>query len=308
MRRYLASGLILFACLFGILFISLVSAPAKTIKKEQCAGVSVCQCCHEEVLKRLEKTAMGTLFVRHPRNTPEELVCESCHGPGKEHADSDGKEFGGMIRFLKGSPTSVAKRNEACLQCHEKKQRLFWQGSSHEIRDVGCTECHVIHTGPESTTRFLLARPTVTETCNICHKKEVGEQMRFSHHPLREGKMSCSSCHNPHGTTSESLIKANYKTELCFSCHPKYRGPVVHPHPPVTEDCSNCHQTHGSAYPRLLKTPQVRLCRECHTTFHGLELGNQGRRRLSHVLGRACTDCHVNVHGSNSPLGQQFLR
>ena len=306
MQRVLASGLVLLSCL-AFFLLTFSDAPAKTPPKKECVGVSVCQCCHEEVLKRFEKTGMGTLFLRHPRNAPEELVCESCHGPGKDHADSDGKEFGDMIRFSKGSPTPPSRRNEACLQCHEKKQRLFWQGSAHEVRDVDCTSCHVIHTGPGSTTRFLLSQSTITDTCNVCHKREVGEQMRFSHHPLREGKMSCSSCHNPHGTASEKLVKANTKNELCFTCHPKFRGPVLMQHPPVTEDCSNCHVAHGSAYPRLMKVPQIRLCRSCHVSFHDVGFGSMGKQRRTHVVGRACTDCHVNIHGSNNPQSALFF-
>ncbi len=307
MRRILVSGIVLFISLVSFLFIPYVGAPAKSPPKEQCVGISVCQCCHEEVVKRLEKTAMGTLFIKHPRNSPEELVCESCHGPGKDHADSDGKEFGNMIRFKKGSPTPVSTRNDACLQCHEKKQRLFWQNSTHEIRDVGCTDCHMVHTkGPENATRYLLAGATIMDTCNTCHKQQVGEQMRFSHHPLREGKMSCNSCHNPHGTFSDKLIKANSTNELCFTCHAEYRGPVIFQHPPVTENCANCHQVHGSAYPRLVKTPEIRLCRSCHVNFHSLRVDNQ---RLSHAIGRTCTDCHVNIHGSNNPArGSLFFR
>ena len=263
-----------------LVFLILVSllcfskAPAKVEDKkaekgsEGYAGGETCQACHPQVYDRLAKTAMGTLFLKHPRTGDEKLGCETCHGPGTEHVGSGGKTFGGMIRYKKGTPTPVSVRNDACLKCHQKRERLFWSGSAHANQGIACTDCHVAHTGPGATKRSQLANLTVEDTCNTCHKEQVRAENKFSHHPTREGKMNCASCHNPHGTASPKLVKAISTKELCFNCHAQYRGPFVFQHPPVMEDCFNCHQPHGSAYPALLKTPPIRLCRECHITFH----------------------------------------
>ena len=299
MRKLLASGLVLLCFFITFLLFSFKSVTAKPAPKNGGTDFETCKGCHEEVANRFERTPKGVLFTKNPRNTVEALICESCHGPAADHADSEGQEFGNMIRFKKTSPGTVSRRNQACLQCHEKKARLFWQGSTHEIKDIACVDCHTMHPQPGNASRALLSKPTEMDTCKTCHKKQVGEQMRFSHHPLREGKMSCSSCHNPHGSPSEKLVKGNSINELCYSCHPKYRGPVIFQHPPVTENCANCHQSHESAYPRLLKRPQARLCRECHVNFHSLTLG--ANRNATHIAGRLCTDCHVNIHGSNNP-------
>lgn len=282
--------------------------PAAAQEKPGLVGSETCGGCHDNILANLGRTGMGRLFLKHPRSSLEQMGCESCHGPGEVHAESGGTEFGDLIRFAKGTPIPVEKRNDACLQCHEKKKLLYWKGSPHEARDVACSSCHKIHEeGMDISNRALLSNASETETCAPCHKQQVAQQMRFSHHPLREGKMQCSSCHNPHGTTSDALLKANTLNDLCFTCHAEKRGPFLFQHTPVTEDCSNCHLPHGSNHYRLLKVPELRICRQCHVDFHPVQGGQVSQR---HVVGRLCTDCHSNIHGSNHPTnaGNRFLR
>lgn len=294
-------------CIFS--FSSLYGASKEQPLPPGCAGVKTCECCHQDVMESLGKTEMGRLFLKHPRTGQEELVCETCHGPGKDHADSEGQSFGGMIRFAKGSPTPLEQRNQACLQCHQKRGQLFWEGSPHEMRNVSCSNCHNVHSkSGRPYDPKLLALSNVMETCDQCHKQEVAQQMRFSHHPLREGKMNCTSCHNPHGTAGESMLKANSLNDLCYKCHTEVRGPFLFEHPPVRENCGYCHSSHGSVYPKLLKVPELRLCRECHINFHQLSRDSKGRRTTPQLAGPLCTSCHFNVHGSNHPSGFVFTR
>ena len=298
---------------------NLLQAPAKEEGKKaekasaEYVGAETCQACHPKVYDQLAKTSMGTLFLKHPRTAAEKLGCETCHGPGTEHVSSGGKSFVGMIRYTRGTTTPVNVRNDACLKCHQKRNRLFWSGSVHSVQGVACTMCHVVHTGPGTTRPAQLARLTVADTCAPCHKEQVRAENKFSHHPLREGKMNCDSCHNPHGTASPKLIKGLSNKELCFNCHAQYRGPFIFQHPPVMEDCFNCHQPHGSNYPALLKTPPVRLCRECHITFHTTQFSSggvkaQNKTRINMMMGSGCVNCHRNIHGSNSVNGNLFFR
>ncbi len=49
-----------------------------------------------------------------------------------------------------------------------------------------------------------------------CHKTEVAKLQRFGHMPVREGKMTCTSCHNPHGSTNVRMLKVgNWVNETC---------------------------------------------------------------------------------------------
>jgi DmsE family decaheme c-type cytochrome len=320
MRRiFIPATSLVFLILVFILSFSIASAkegdknPAKA--DSEYVGAETCQGCHSKVYDQLAKTAMGTLFLKHPRTAAEKLGCETCHGSGTEHVSSGGKSFEGMIRYTKGTTTPVSVQNESCLKCHQKRNRLFWQNSMHAVQGLACTSCHAVHTGPGAANRNQLTRITVNETCATCHKAQVRAENKFSHHPLREGKMNCASCHNPHGTTAPKLIKAFSNKELCFNCHAQYRGPFIWQHPPVMEDCFNCHQPHGSNYPALLKTPPIRLCRECHITFHTTNFGiatpgvpGNVKTRINMTAGNACVNCHRNIHGSNSVNGQLFFR
>ena len=71
--------------------------------------------------------------------------------------------------------------------------------------------------------------------------------------PMLEGKMSCSSCHNPHGSITPALLKEPSLNDTCFTCHAEKRGPFLWEHAPVVESCTNCHDPHGSNHDKMLK-------------------------------------------------------
>ncbi len=270
-------------------------------------GAETCKGCHEEAFQRFEHTKMGRLFLKHPRNTKERLACETCHGPGKAHADGGGgkgKEAK-LITFAKDDPTPVAQRNDVCLTCHTKGARLFWKGSAHDSRDVACTNCHRVMA--DHSPKAQLAKVNEIETCGQCHLQRRAQQMRSSHMPLREGKMTCTSCHNPHGTVTPALLKENSTNDTCYTCHAEKRGPFLWEHPPVLENCANCHDPHGSNHEKMLKLAKPRVCQQCHVeTFHMTYA--YGDRNAKQVLGRGCTNCHINIHGSNHPSGSAYTR
>jgi DmsE family decaheme c-type cytochrome len=185
---------------------------------------------------------------------------------------------------------------------------VFWSGSAHDARDVSCTGCHRVMTNHSATAQ--LAKATEIETCGTCHLQKRAQQMRSSHMPLREGKMSCTSCHNPHGTISQALLKEASINDSCFTCHAEKRGPFLWEHAPVVESCVTCHDPHGSNHERMLKTAKPRLCQQCHVeTRHPTRpYGREAASNFKYVLGRGCVNCHVNIHGSNHPSGQAFTR
>jgi DmsE family decaheme c-type cytochrome len=273
-------------------------------------GSETCKICHDEQHKKFESTKMGRLFLKHPRNTRESLGCENCHGPGKAHAEAGGgKGVGGMITFAKNDKTPVEKRNEVCLSCHTKGARIFWKGSAHEARDVACTNCHTVMS--DQSPKAQLAKQTEIETCGTCHLQKKAQAIgRSSHMPLREGKMSCTSCHNPHGTTTPSLLKEIGPNETCYRCHAEKRGPFLWTHSPVPESCANCHDPHGSNHEQMLKIAKPRLCQQCHVLGpHGAFPAGRGDvTSLRFEMGRACVNCHANIHGSNHPAGKFFTR
>ena len=102
------------------------------------------------------------------------------------------------------------------------------------------------------------------DTCFQCHKDRRAQMFRSSHMPMREGKIVCSDCHNPHGSITESLLKKDSINDVCYTCHAEKRGPFLFEHEPVRENCDNCHDPHGSINEYSLKMPRPRLCNECH--------------------------------------------
>jgi DmsE family decaheme c-type cytochrome len=94
--------------------------------------------------------------------------------------------------------------------------------------------------------------------------RSLPEMSLPSHHPIREGKMSCSDCHDPHGQR-EGNLNAESLNLTCYKCHADKQGPFAYEHPPVTENCNICHEPHGTVTNNLLKQPATFLCLRCHT-------------------------------------------
>jgi DmsE family decaheme c-type cytochrome len=302
-RAVCAFLLLIFSLPFGALM-ARGEPPAPPADESGYVGSDTCKVCHEAEYERFSHTSMGRLVLKHPRDTQEALGCEVCHGPGKRHVDASGASYEGLITFSKKDPTPVERRNSVCLGCHRGASRLHWEGSPHAERDLACTACHRVM--EEVSERYQLAKATEIETCGQCHLQRKAQLMRSSHMPLREGKMTCSSCHDPHGSVGEHLLKANSINDLCYTCHAEKRGPFLWEHPPVMENCANCHDPHGSNYESLLVVSRPRLCQRCHIeTRHPTQPQDPMTR---YVFNRGCSNCHSLIHGSNHPSGRVFQR
>jgi DmsE family decaheme c-type cytochrome len=270
-------------------------------------GSEACVKCHRDQVGTFGQTLHGQIFLKHPRNDNEKLGCEACHGPGSKHAqtkETDGGAPGDIIAFGKNAPRSVEERNAICLGCHERADRTYWKGSAHETQGLACTNCHQLM--EKVSVKNQMVKSTEAEVCFACHKDRRAQFERPSHHPLREGDMTCSSCHNPHGSATDSLLRGASINETCYKCHADKRGPFLWEHEPVRESCLNCHEPHGTVNEFLLKVQRPRLCQLCHEGGPGH--GNPGNPMVVQALNRSCQNCHTKVHGSNSPAGSLFQR
>lgn len=285
-----------------------------------------CTRCHDE---NEAKPILAIYQTPHGvRGDPRTPTCQSCHGPSEAHlaGNTTGKGIPPPdVMFNKHDyPQSSADvRAGVCLGCHEGTQRTHWIGSKHQVNGVACNSCHKIHS-PVDTVRV---KATQAEVCVACHKERRADIQKISHHPIGEGKVACSDCHNPHGSTAPNMLKFATVTETCTSCHAEKRGPFLWEHEPVVEDCTNCHKPHGSNIPPLLKSRAPFLCESCHDGPHnsrspfgpgaaGLQFpgagfaasGGRAPDPSSSAAGRACLSCHSQVHGSNSPAGAYLHR
>ena len=153
--------------------------------------------------------------------------------------------------------------------------------------------------------RALLAKQTVTETCYSCHAEVRADANKMSHHPVREGRMDCASCHNAHASTPALLAKHTIN-DTCNACHTEKRGPFVREHAPVRENCATCHAAHGSNQRNLLTSKDPFLCLSCHS--YGGHINLPRYNRVSNPYGNGCSNCHVSTHGSNHPSGAKLTR
>lgn len=261
------------------------------------AGSDVCMACHTEVGDHLATTPHGSkAFARLSAQG-----CESCHGPAAAHTENpDDPALRPSMDKL-----SPAQQSKVCQSCHSGRQQMFWHGSVHAKRGVSCTSCHSVHSFKSDESQLKAANGV--DNCLSCHKDVRAEMWKNSHHPLREGKMDCADCHNPHGSTTPKMIRAASVNDQCYSCHADKRGPFLWEHAPVRENCMNCHVPHGSNHIKLQKTSVPYICQQCHsntrhpgTLYDGSTLAD-GSRASNREFNRSCTDCHASIHGSNHP-------
>lgn len=264
-------------------------------------GERECYACHKAYKRSYESGAHGKAFVNHPLEL-QARGCEACHGPGSAHIDVAGEEgYRGPLK-INAFKDAGPQTNRYCLNCHQGDGRNHWQGSAHQMAAVNCTSCHRLHS----------EGPTVTaEVCGSCHMEQKAKLQRARHMPLREGKMSCMSCHNPHGGSGPAQLVENSINQTCYRCHAEKRGPFLWEHPPARENCANCHDPHGSTQLAMLSMRPPYLCQNCHSqTFHPSTAydGAVAAALDKHQIRKGCVNCHTQVHGSNHPSGARFQR
>lgn len=312
--------------LVGVLTsVVLFALPAFAATPPKAPEAEICRGCHADYVDSYLATKHGQ------HGNVQGATCVSCHGQGAlEHAkQGGGRSVGGIVGFS-NKAVPAERKSGTCLSCHSGNRHLaFWESGAHGKQDVACNDCHSLHgkPGPGSTIALKKPNPTIApfqtterqlqyETCTTCHKQIRSQLTKPSHHPIIEGKVACTDCHNPHGALSKAMVKAESIPQLCTTCHAEKRGPFVWGHPPVEENCLVCHNSHGSNHNRLLVEKAPNLCQDCHDasrhpgTIYDASGGWNAATPNTRLIARGCNNCHYHVHGSNAPAmrGKFFLR
>ncbi len=283
--------------ILGSLLFCLAGTPASFAQGVAGPDAEVCKNCHLEKYDTFIASKHG---VKSDARTPANRgSCAACHGDGTAHVKAGGgRGVGGIVN--PGSKTLAADaKNGICLTCHQGGKRIHWSQSLHASRDTACTSCHQVHTAHDK----VRDKATQTEVCLTCHKEQRAQINRPSRHPIREGMVACSDCHNPHGSAGPSMMVRDNVNDTCYTCHMEKRGPFVRTHQPVQENCAICHNPHGTTTPNLLKARPPFLCQQCHEpTSHRGNVGSlTGTSTSANTLARGCLNCHTNIHGTNNP-------
>lgn len=277
-------------------------------------GVDTCAQCHPEVA--------GSF--RHAFHAQQGVECEDCHGAGSLHVEGSGD----VAKIISFGSRPAKDANGVCLSCHAQHEKVRnWLAGRHAAHGVRCTDCHQVHAPqaggttqprmsfdtlapghetfverfvPESSVKFE-RRSATNDACLKCHAAQRAQMSLPYHHPLREGKVTCVDCHDPHGGPAGNNLRMANTNQLCLSCHAQYRGPFMYQHPPVNESCLICHTPHGSPNTNLLTVSLPALCLQCHAGHHD---------GASLPLVDRCTNCHGSIHGSDVPTptgGSRFV-
>ncbi len=265
-------------------------SPPQSPPDEEYIGSETCLACHE-------------IHPAFSRTAHAEQECEDCHGPGGKHLES-----GGDDKSIGFSQRPASRYADACLKCHGREPGMaLFRTSEHGRGGIACGSCHQVH--PEEPGFGLLAGREL-DLCSGCHPAALASFRKPFHHPVLEGTMECSDCHNPHSGDQPPLRRMVVGTEEnCAGCHADKNGPFVFEHAPLEiSSCQSCHEPHGAINARMLRRTDVaQLCLECHSRSAGLAASQPfSFHDLRSPRFRNCTTCHREIHGSN--VSPHFLR
>lgn len=181
-----------------------------------------CELCHTKPVAGqptgLVKPANELCFTCHPASkiTPagehahlpaKEGLCTTCHDPHVSNRKA----------LMRTRPAY------ACFTCHSKTEIATVADHRHKVleNDLDCMMCHKPHSSAQASLLVAEEAPM----CGTCHKHS------FSHpiakradgtvilNPTTGTVMTCSSCHDIHGSKFEALTIADKSRGLCIICH-----------------------------------------------------------------------------------------
>jgi DmsE family decaheme c-type cytochrome len=280
--------------------------PAEKVKPPSYVGSETCQACHEDIFNAFVKSNPHRAVEKDKRRGWEGRACEACHGPGSAHAES-----GDASLIRQPAKLKPAETDKTCLTCHAQQPTQVGRvHGGHARNQVACSACHTVH-APVAKPSGISRASRTNAQCAACHINERASFNRPHGHTVSQGAMSCTDCHNPHGTMlAKSLTMSTGSEPGCLKCHGDKRGPFAFEHAPVrVEGCMACHEPHGSANPRMLtRADAARQCLECHSNIGvpngGTVTGALGGippafHDLRSTRFRNCTICHQKIHGSH---------
>jgi len=204
--------------------------------------------------------------------------CESCHGPGLKHVETDKKELKKL--FEEGKSTFIKKREpNSCVECHNPHVS---HKRGEEVKGTWAK-----NRGP-STTSLGEAVYVGAEACKSCHEKEFDTWSKTKH------------------ASTFAVLKADEYDKIDDVLDPKLKLK----NPPKAKKCIECHVTgYGAGGFKSMDDPNSKSflnvqCEVCHGpgSLHkkmadefeaaGRELKGEKDQKINRVPQDVCRNCH----------------
>ena len=138
-------------------------------------------------------------FLSEKKYVEPGVACEACHGPGKNHVESEGAK-GTIVNLSELSP---ARNRMVCGQCHSIGKD---PSGLHPFPVMNDGEPFM--PGQELSSGFVDDKP-ITAT-------KGGEYSTFINSPKPYSNQICTDCHDPHGKVDDLDVPTS---KLCLKCH-----------------------------------------------------------------------------------------
>ena len=216
--------------------------------------------------------------------------CESCHGAGSNHVQNPQ-----LFNILNPARQDFVKANDTCIQCHSQGQPL-----SNPIKGKYYDWPVGYRAGLKLSDHWKLEEHKLGETSfthfpdGSAHKNRM-QGNDFAQSLMYNRGVTCFSCHDPHGTKNESMLRKPV-AEVCSSCHSpnSQNGPHTasieehtHHKPDSTgSQCAACHM------PKIAQT-----IGKVNVSSHTFKFITPSQSESMNIP-NACTTCHADKNNA----------
>jgi predicted CXXCH cytochrome family protein len=199
-----------------------------------------CMFCHNAYPKISKAAEEPDAVPRFLPPLPEGIDCQRCHGPGRRHIETVGRQ-GATVAEIRASIVNPKRLTpdrelEICMQCHLQTTAL---ALPHSLLRPGVGPFSYIAGQPMGSFRFTFDREGGQgEHFEIAH---TAYRLRESQCFLRSaGRMTCTTCHDPHVADAPGTAKSRYNG-ICRNCHGAEPARISGEHTAAASDCVSCH-------------------------------------------------------------------
>jgi predicted CXXCH cytochrome family protein len=200
-----------------------------------------CIFCHNAYPEIAPGTDRAGSEARFPGAMPEGIDCQRCHGPGAAHIEAAKTGQKEKIREAIVNPARLSNERqlELCMQCHLQttstrlphsivnvERGVFSYRPGEALAGYALHFDHAPGTGWDD--KFQIAHQAYRLRRSECFLKSAG-------------KMTCTTCHNPHAVPTGQAAVEHY-TAVCRSCHAQeLERQVAAKRHTAAGNCLECH-------------------------------------------------------------------